>query len=189
MIILFTYPESVHNETILLNRFMEQHPSLIVHLRKPTMDQASFKQLIREIAPEFHARIVLHQHHDLDAHYVFKGVHFTEAHRLQHPIHPRVVSTSFHRTEDARNEYADFSYCFCSPVFPSISKTGYVPVETWDITAESADFRSKAVALGGIDLSRLQSVRERGFEHIAVLGAIWHDPQPESALDQLFDRF
>lgn len=189
MIILFTQPAFAAGEALLLNRFLEQQPSLIAHLRKPGSERPAYEQLIQEIHPAFHSRLVLHQYHELDSQYALKGIHFTETDRLTGTYHPRVVSTSFHRMEDALQAPESLTYFFCSPVFPSISKEGYVPTEDWTIVNTSPLFRSKAVALGGIDASRLEPVRQRGFEHIAVLGAIWQAPQPETALAELFDRF
>jgi thiamine-phosphate pyrophosphorylase len=182
MIILFTPPENQPDETPLLNRMLEAHPSLIVHLRKPSLDRFSYERALGGITPRFHPQVVLHQHHSLADLYDVKGVHFTESYRGVHTLHPKVVSTSFHRLSDAQNTGMVYPYFFCSPVFSSISKEGYEPTENWDISEASAAFREKAVALGGIDVSRLEEVRSRGFHHVAVLGAVWQAERPERVM-------
>jgi thiamine-phosphate pyrophosphorylase len=185
MIVLFTPPEHQPNEIPLLNRMLEAHPSLTVHLRKPSLDRFAYEQALGGITARFHPQVVLHQHHSLMDLYDVKGVHFTENYRGEHTLHPGVVSTSFHRLSDALDTGMVYPYFFCSPVFPSISKEGYEPTENWDISGTSEAFREKAVALGGIDLSKLEEVKLLGFRHIAVLGAVWQSERPEGVMDEL----
>jgi thiamine-phosphate pyrophosphorylase len=185
MIILFSPPENRPDETALLNRMLKAHPSLILHLRKPALERLDYEQTLGGIEARFHPQIVLHQHHSLADYYDVKGVHFTESVRGEHTLHGKVVSTSFHSQADAQNYGMIYEYFFCSPVFPSISKQGYAPSENWDLSGNSEAFREKAVALGGIDQSRLAEVRKRGFHHFAVLGAVWESPEPENVLHEL----
>jgi thiamine-phosphate pyrophosphorylase len=186
MIILFSPPGTFPNEAEHINRMLEQHPLLTFHLRKPEADRVTYEKNLGEIKPEFHPRVVLHQHHELSDFYDVKGVHFTERHRAEHTLHPKVVSTSFHTLTDAQNAGMVYDYFFCSPVFPSISKHGYEPSETWNITNDSETFREKAVALGGIDRSRLPQVKAKGFRHIALLGAVWQVSDPAEALGVIY---
>jgi thiamine-phosphate pyrophosphorylase len=187
MLILLTSPENHPNEALLLNRMLENHPELIVHLRKPSMDKLSCEKALGGISSQFHSQIVLHQHHDLMDYYAIKGVHFTENDRNKRTRHPNVMSTSFHKLSDAQTIGMTYDYFFCSPVFSSISKAGYEPTENWDISGDSEEFREKAVALGGIDISGMERARKLGFRHFAVLGAVWQSENPAIALDKLFE--
>ncbi|HLP56484.1 MAG TPA: thiamine phosphate synthase [Fluviicola sp.] len=187
MIILFTTPDFHSNESLLLNRMLEES-TLRVHLRKPGSSVNAFEQLLARIDPGYHSRVVIHQHHSLAEKYDLGGIHFTEADRQQN-LMQKAVSTSFHDLQTAINEQNDYRYFFCSPVFPSISKTGYSTDENWNISQEPDSFRQKAVALGGIDVSRLNKVRERGFQHIALLGAVWQVADPVKELQEVFRRF
>lgn len=188
MIILFTTPDFSNNESLLLNRMLEE-PTLRVHLRKPDSTVTEFEQLLQNIDSVYHSRVVIHQHHQLAETYNLSGIHYTERHRLQEPLATNAVSTSFHQLETAVTAYESYRYFFCSPVFPSISKAGYSTTENWNISTETQAFREKAVALGGVDRTRLNEVRERGFQHIAVLGAVWQDLDPVNELKELFRRF
>ena len=186
MLLLFSSPEKVPDEALLLNRMLERHPGLLFHLRKPTWELPAVEQLLQEIDSAFHPRIVIHQHHGLDDRYTLKGVHFTTHHRETEPLHPRVVSTSFHSLAEAAAMGEAYSYFCCSPVFESISKSGYTGSESWDISALPDALREKAVALGGIDNTTLPAARDKGFRHFAVLGAVWQAADPEAALDMLY---
>ncbi|MES2555980.1 MAG: thiamine phosphate synthase [Bacteroidota bacterium] len=188
MIILFTTPDFNNNESLLLNQMLE-NPALRVHLRKPDSTVNELEQFLKTIDSAYHSRIVIHQHHQLAETYNLGGIHFTEAHRLQQPLVTNAVSTSFHQLRTAIKEYQSYDYFFCSPVFPSISKAGYTTSENWNISGEAESFRQKAVALGGIDRTKLTEVCDRGFEHIAVLGSVWQAPDPVNELAELFRRF
>ena len=189
MIVLLSYPTVISNETLIINRLLAQHPHLIFHLRKPSWENAAFRELIQSIDVAFHARIVIHQHHELMDSFALKGVHYTEKYRLSGKQDDRIISTSFHQLEEARKNESGYHYFFCSPVFPSISKAGYSTNEVWDISNESNHFKEKAIALGGVDLSRFTEVRQRGFQHIAVLGTIWESNDPEKSLSDIIAHF
>ncbi|OGS77232.1 MAG: hypothetical protein A3D31_09450 [Candidatus Fluviicola riflensis] len=188
MIILFTPPDFNSNESLILNKMLEE-PALRLHLRKPGSAVNEFEQLLQSIYPTYHSRIVIHQHHQLAETYNLAGIHFTEADRLQQSLATNAVSTSFHQPSLALKEQDKYDYFFCSPVFPSISKTGYYTTENWDISNETQTFRQKAVALGGIDHTKLNEVRKLGFEHVAVLGSVWQAPDPVNVLKELFRQF
>lgn len=188
MIILFTTPEFSSNESLLLNQMLEEQ-TLRVHLRKPDSTLNEFEQLLQNIDSAYHSRIVIHQHHQLADVFDLGGIHFTEMDRLREPMSLTAVSTSFHELETALKVGDRYRYFFCSPVFPSISKAGYSTSENWNITGETDAFREKAVALGGIDQTRLAELGDRGFQHIAVLGSVWLAPDPVKELKELFRHF
>lgn len=168
---------------------MLENEALRVHVRKPDSTVNELVQLLQKIDAAYHSRIVIHQHHQLAELFDLGGIHFTEAHRLKQIPTEKTVSTSFHDLKTSLNEQEHYRYFFCSPVFQSISKAGYSTNENWNIIGETDTFRQKAVALGGIDLTKLSEVRQRGFQHIAVLGSVWQAVDPVNELEELFRRF
>lgn len=189
MIILLSHPESVPEETTQVNTILETFPELIFHLRKPEWDEQQIASFLQSLKTAVHPRVVLHHHYQLTESFHLKGIHLTENARHSGINHPEIVSTSFHCLEDARNESGRYTYFFCSPVFPSISKAGYRTDENWNITTENDLFKTKAVALGGIEAHRLTEIRKRGFNHIAVLGAIWQSTDPIGTMHELVRTF
>ena len=188
MLILISHPETFPKETALLNSMLGADNNFIFHLRKSGTGLVAFEQVLLEIDPAFHPRIVIHQHHELAASYELKGVHFTASDREKHLINGRAVSTSFHSLAEAEKYHKDFGYFFCSPVFPSISKQGYQPTEKWDISQCEEDFRERAVALGGITALNADQAKAKGFRHLAVLGAVWQSEDPQAALAELIRK-
>ena len=188
MIVLITEPEFRADESQLLNRMLEKHPELLVHIRKPGAEIEETGQLLRQISPEYYPRLVLHQQHELLQHFPLKGIHLTTADRENHP-EKNAISTSFHTLSEAVKQQENYQYFFCSPVFPSISKPGYHSLENWTISQQETNFRKKAVALGGINSGRLSQVFKIGFRNVALLGAVWQHPNPVQAIDHLYSAY
>lgn len=106
-----------------------------------------------------------------------------------HGEKPMVYSTSLHSWEEmdeiGRREingtHADLEYVFISPLFDSISKSGYVantrllqrPAGPYTDSVNSA---VKVIGLGGIDKDTIIPVIEHGWDGAAVLGWIWKEP-------------
>ncbi len=73
------------------------------------------------------------------------------------------------------------AYCFLSPIFDSISKTGYrEPIRA--ITG-LIGHRLSQIALGGLEPDKTGLCRRAGFEGIAVLGYLWNNP------DEAIERY
>lgn len=189
MIILISTPEQFPGEAQLVDEMLGLHPEIFFHLRKPAWNFAETAGLLRSLDPVNHHRIVTHTHFALSGTFPIKGIHLREADRNAAGNSGAAISTSFHTIEAALSEGGRFEYFFCSPVFPSISKSGYGPSENWDISGESELFRSKAVALGGVAVSRKESLAEKGFENVAVLGAVWNSGNPVAAFDEIVRAF
>ena len=78
------------------------------------------------------------------------------------------------------------SYALLSPLFPSVSKSGYQPQRT---TLELAAIRSHwraqggcpVYALGGITAQTAPQARALGFDGVAFLGEVWGAENPVRA--------
>lgn len=171
-------------ETDLLNRMLTAFPEVMFHLRKPDLTVSEVHDYLLAMDPAHYHRIVLHHQHELIREFPLKGVHLTESMRISGKKPAHVLSTSFHSLTEAAKEGLSYSYFFCSPVFPSISKSGYRTDENWNICDQPHEFRKKAVALGGVDLDNLHQISSLGFQHIALLGAVWLHKNPLEKLGQ-----
>jgi thiamine-phosphate pyrophosphorylase len=77
-------------------------------------------------------------------------------------------------------------YLFLSPVFKSISKSGYGP--GWkieEIKEAIGGANSPLYALGGIRTTNISIVRDLGFRGIGVLGAVWNSLDPVGAFREI----
>ena len=89
-----------------------------------------------------------------------------------------LVSRSCHTLGEVAEHAADTGYRFLSPIFDSISKSGYRAAFSGEALCEAAAqgiIDTRTLALGGVTPSRLPQVRAWGFGGAALLGCIWRD--------------
>ncbi|MDR0926789.1 MAG: thiamine phosphate synthase [Ignavibacteria bacterium] len=180
-LIVFTAPTLFNGEADIINSLFGSAMQLL-HLRKPNVSYKQMQCLIMQIPPEFHPNIVLHSHYKLADKFNLKGIHLTEKTRHLYPQlskkNARIVSTSCHSIAELVQVKASYEYVFLSPIFNSISKQNYnaafSKAELYRAVSKGY-IDSKVIALGGIDESNIQFVRNIGFGGAAVLGRIWEE--------------
>jgi len=86
-----------------------------------------------------------------------------------------VLSTSVHDLNILKT-LIGFDYIFFGPVFNSISKPGYKSNLPEGFRIVKNGIKPKVIALGGVEESNLDKVKEMNFDGVAVLGTIWNDP-------------
>lgn len=149
-----------------------------VHLRHPSATLADMRRLIEMIPQRYHDRLVLHGHFELCNHFNLGGLHLN--HRC--PAPPRLYSGQLSRSCHTLREVRDsegMAYVTLSPVFDSISKEGYLSPFSESDFAGIAEVETPAVALGGVNPSRLRLLKEYGFSGFAMLGALPWSASPE----------
>ena len=146
-----------------------------VHLRRTQAGRNDMRRLIESIAPDYYPRLSVHDHHDLAKEYGLGGIHLNSRVPDRDPEFGGLVSRSCHSIAEA--ETADYDYCFLSPVFDSISKSGYrAAFDSQSLRAalSSALASRKVIALGGVSAGHLGELAALGFKGAALLGAIWN---------------
>ena len=153
-----------------------------LHLRKPNYSESEYETLLKTIPAKFHTRIVLHDYFHLSEKYELGGIHFSTKKRSlitkspNHQISKLTLSTSTHSFEEMKSLDDQFDYVFLSPIFPSISKQGYegnMDMQKVQVYLQEAH-KTKVIALGGIDESKIPQLMEWGFDGYAKLGSIWN---------------
>ena len=95
-----------------------------VHLRKPQSAENDMRRLIEALPPELYPRLTLQDHLYLAGEYGIGGVHLN----ARNPEIPAgfggLISRSCHSFEELASHPTE-DYLFLSPIFDSISKTGY----------------------------------------------------------------
>ena len=156
----------------------------IFHLRKPGADIAQYSFFLERLPAKHHSRIVIHGAYCLADTYKLGGIHFPSKKRkdaLAIPV-KGTKSTSCHSLRELSGLDASFDYAFISPVFDSISKSGYKSNISRKDLSDYLDNenRKEVIALGGIDGDRIIALQEmKKLDGVAVLGAVWGD-QPEN---------
>lgn len=187
--IVITNPFFIEDEIQILHSLLEEGLSLL-HIRKPDFSEVEMAKFIHQIKLEFRTNLVLHSHHQLAEDLGIERFHFSEKERKSNPIDParftkpcrfkcESISTSTHAIEDFNSLENDFDYAFLSPVFKSISKENYYPkTNLFEALKSRTNYKTKIVALGGIDSGNIQKTFENGFDDVALLGTIWKNENP-----------
>lgn len=185
-LIVISKPSFFEGEARLINQLFEAGMPRF-HLRKESVEmktaetfRKTFRDLLTGIDPKYYDRIALHQFHEMACDFNIRSIHYPETERLagkhHHVLSNRdlTLSTSIHRIKQL-TDLENFKYTFYGPVYNSISKKDYPGTISTDFRLQT-ESATKVIALGGIDLSKVELVRQMNFDGLAILGALWNDP-------------
>lgn len=181
MIVIISPEEPATGETAFVNSFFENGLDLF-HVRKYTFLDDEMHDYVNAIDQKFRNQIVLHSHFHLAIELGIHWLHFREEERerksyLCFPDY--TLSTSVHSIDDFNVLDNIWQYAFFSPVFPSISKSGYGKDHSvLNDFQHRKNLNTQLVALGGIDDNNYKQAFERGADGIALLGGIWQSNDP-----------
>lgn len=181
---LITAPIFFSKEAPIINELFERGLPCL-HFRKPDANLDECARFLEQINPAFYSKIITHQHFELLDSFNLLGVHLREAVRQElsdneldvliqkHHEKGQKIGSSIHQKSEIATLPQALDYTFISPVFPSISKQGYLPTENLDINGIKTPF--SIVGLGGMDENTLLPAQKLGFGEVAFLGAVWGD--------------
>ena len=193
MLIVISAEKCIENEEFQLKSILDAGLE-ILHIRKPKVSFEVLKSWLAKFEAEYRCKMVLHQHHELAREFGLKGIHLPEYFRtnLKENLDDYItsfkqekftVSTSVHQKE-MLSETSNFDYCFLSPVFNSISKTGYSGKKF-----QVNDIQQQVIALGGIDSAKIPLAYNMGFSGAAVLGAVWQQEDPTHSFIKIQQQY
>ncbi len=180
-IVIITAEDFIPCEAEAIARLAEL-PDVRVHLRKPGASEEQLRQLIERIPTSAYPRLSLHDHHSLAAEYGLGGIHLNGRNPLPPEGWRGLRSRSCHSIDElARATEED--YRFLSPIYDSLSKTGYTAAfgeQELAAAAAAGLLGARTVALGGVTPERLPELDRRGFGGAAFLGYVWSEPSLQS---------
>lgn len=176
LVIAITPPSFIKNEADRIQVILSEKKAHMVHIRKPDSSLEEIDNLINNIKPEYHSRIKLHDHFELLNKYNLGGIHLNSRNpempediKSNFEINPGLtVSKSLHSLEEIEVDM-DLDYFFISPIFDSISKSGYRSKFDLDLLSKSIKGK-KAIALGGVTPCKFDLLKNLGFFGAALLG-------------------
>ena len=189
-LIVITAEKSLAHEARLLTQLFERGLSTL-HLRKPDATEDEVRALIAAIHPDYHSRIVLHDHFRLCCDFRLKGVHLNRRNPSPPEKGATSVSASCHTIKEL-SALAHLDYLFLSPIFDSISKVGYsqgFSAEELSSAAQAGIINKKVIALGGITPDTAALAAQYGFGGVAVLGWLWGNYEKDKDEVALLHRF
>lgn len=196
MIIVIAPEQPVGNESFWINQFFEKGLNLF-HIRKYGLSDAAMQAYIDAVDSQYRKQLVLHSHFHLAADFGVKRVHFKEQDRIQKRHLPfqddYTISTSVHSIVDFNTLDTQWTYAFFSPVFPSISKSGYgLENNVLDDLKFKNNVHVRLIGLGGIHENNVHKTIEAGADGVALLGSVWGNKNPLNTflkckeIDQLY---
>ena len=147
-----------------------------VHIRKPGCREEDIRRLLSDIDPGLRERISLHDCHPLWRDYGIGGLHLNQRNPAVPEGFTGLLSRSCHSLDELAEWRGRVDYMMLSPIYDSISKTGYraaFPREVLDRAARLDIIREDTVALGGVTPDKEAELRRWGFGGMAMLGAAW----------------
>lgn len=146
-----------------------------VHLRHPSASPADMRRLIESIPPQMHTRLVIHDHFDLISHYRLGGLHLNRRCPVAPPGYSGGLSRSCHSIDEVMAG-GTMDYVTLSPVFDSISKSGYMAAYSHEELLRLSGAPTKVIALGGVNPERIDFLKRYNFTGFAMLGALpWEE--------------
>lgn len=178
-LIAVTFPDFVPGEAQLIQAVLGWGIGR-VHVRKPGSTPAEVAALLRQIPENLRLRLSLHDHHQLAAAFPGVRIHLNARNPLPPGDYALPFSRSCHTFAELQMQpTADYS--FLSPVYDSISKSGYASAfSDADLIRASrlGILNRRVIALGGVTPERIPALRAIGFGGAAMLGYIWADLNP-----------
>lgn len=177
---LITWPTAIESEVAILCQLLAETQT-IVHIRKPYMTDMDFARYLNKFSHAERQRFVAHQHYKIACDYGLRYFHsptrLREAHLADNFMQFKLFSTSTHSWDEFNQLDKAYSAAFLSPVFPSISKTGYGVAERIKLKGRS-NWHTQLIALGGIDRQRIATLVNSDFDDFALCGAVWQSADP-----------
>lgn len=180
-LIVISPEETPANQTAIVNALFDEGLQYF-HLRKPYFTATEQEHYLSEIKPQYLKNVALHQHHTVNGNNQITRFHFKEHERLKQKVNElrlnkkpgMYFSTSLHDADEINTLTPLWDYVFLGPVFSSISKPGYENKVLQALVLEKKH-NPEIIAIGGITPDNADAVLSRGYDGIAVLGAIWQN--------------
>ncbi len=157
-----------------------------VHIRHPHTDISDIRQILESIPLDMRPRISLHDFHSLASDFGC-GIHLNGRNPYAPPGFIGTVSRSCHSLEEIEFQQAD--YYFLSPIFDSISKTGYKAKHFDHNRLKELLEHRNITALGGIEPQKFEILRSMGFDSVALSGYLTGEGEPEKIIKRLKQCF
>lgn len=173
--IAITLPSAIDGEAATIGRLLAGEVD-ILHLRKPEAGIEYCRQLLRQLSPEERGRIVVHDYYALYEEFGLRGVHLNRNIEELPTDYRGTRTRSCHSLEEVKRYKEECDYLFLSPIFDSISKSGYGSAFSHaelQMASDAAIIDSRVIALGGVTRDKIPYLASLHFGGFAMSGAIF----------------
>lgn len=186
--IVYTPANNIDNEVEIITQLLDNGVDYL-YIYKPELDDFSLVDFVETI-PEKYWKQCISTSLIITKEFDLGGYHFTRDIVQKNELYNekilkwlsdtnKISSVTAHSIDEFKKYAPNFKHVVVSPLFPSISKENY----SYDWNYEElrimiSDFRIKSqiFAVGGVDESNIDIVKNLNFDGIGLLGALWKEP-------------
>jgi thiamine-phosphate pyrophosphorylase len=159
-----------------------------IQLREKNLSENELRSLAKDVlklTQKYSALLIINHRAELAHAIGANGVHLTESspavRKIRKQFPDLLIGKSTHSLQGAmRAQHQGADFVTFSPVYDTPSKQQYGPPQGLEkLKHVCAGLDIPVLALGGIDLSRITSVREQGAFGVALIRGIWNSPDIE----------
>ncbi|MBK9794318.1 MAG: thiamine phosphate synthase [Sphingobacteriales bacterium] len=187
-IIVYTPEQEVENEIGIITQLLDAGADYL-YIRKPELDDYSLVDYVEKI-PEQYWKKCIATSMIITKEFNLGGYHFTRDivqknelynDKVLNWLHTnnKISSVSAHSMEEIKKYAGKFKHVIVSPLFKSISKENHSydwNFEELKLTTHDSQLMTKLFAVGGINLSKMETVKNLNFDGVGLLGVLWKDP-------------
>lgn len=177
-VVAISRPDFFEGEELAIQLLIDEGLDSI-HIRKPDAKAHKVAALLDKIPESYYPNIVLNGCFELLADYNVGGIHLNSRNSEPPAGFTGAAGFSCHSVEEVALRCDEMDYCFLSPIYDSISKSGYASGFSHHILSDAAAkgiINEKVIALGGVTPERIPALKCYNFGGSAVLGYIWDSP-------------
>lgn len=176
MLVVITPPEASKYEAQVATRLFEEGLHTLL-LRLPRADVGRYVAFLEAVDPCHHHKIILSDHYELLERFSLGGIYVSGSRVSQSlpELEPhQMLALGIHDLDELACLPFSPDVALLSPVFDSISKSGYrANTELLKIREQLQAISIPILAMGGVTSANVEMCYHSGFDGVAVLGDIW----------------
>jgi len=194
--IIYTPPNNLENEIEIISQLLDNGADYL-YIYKPELDDFSLVDFVETI-PEKYWKQCISTSLIITKEFDLGGYHFTRDIVQKNELYNekilkwlsetnKISSVTAHSIDELK-KYADrFKHVIVSPIFPSISKENHsydwnykelrIMISDLRIKSQISNLKSQIFAVGGVEETKISTVKNLNFDGIGLLGALWKEPE------------
>ena len=194
--IIYTPANNIENEIEIISQLLDNGADYL-YIYKPELDDYSVVDFVETI-PEKYWKQCISTSLIITKEFDLGGYHFTRDIVQKNELYNakvldwlkeknKISSVTAHSIKELEKYAGTFNHVVVSPIFPSISKENYsydwnleeLRIMNYELKIKSqiSNLKSQIFAVGGVDIDKINVVKNLNFDGIGLLGAIWNEPQ------------
>jgi len=174
-LILLTPPDFFVEEHIIINALFEEGLDML-HIHKPGSEPIYCERLLKLIDNQWRKKIVTHDHFYLKSEFKLNGIHLSPRNPMPPQKYKGHVSCTCHSFSTLTRRKSMCDYVFLSQIYDGITNT---TLKSSFSSSELLEGKrnglidNKVMALGGITLETIDTLKEYNFGGCVIYGDLW----------------